>query len=202
MEDKELQALFNAKRTVEANRRRQEELRKLMAASAAPKSHRLWPVWALSAAASIALLLITMPLLFRSETVAPLLVAETTEIPTPKENPNTNITSTISKTRIIRTPRISRTSRSTATPDAPLLLAEADEPQPEPVLTVESKPVETNEPEETTDTPTIHRRTSTRLANSGNIVTIQTEPSGFQNLLASVFASEPSTDITLKTIEF
>ena len=46
MEDKELQELFAAKRTAEANRRRQEELRRLLEASAAPKTRRLWPVWA------------------------------------------------------------------------------------------------------------------------------------------------------------
>ena len=62
MENKELQELFAAKRTTEANRRRQEELRRKLEASAAPaapaKSRRLWPVWAGAAAASIALLIV------------------------------------------------------------------------------------------------------------------------------------------------
>lgn len=45
MEDKELQELFAAKRTSEANRRRQEALRRMMEASTVKKSRRLWPVW-------------------------------------------------------------------------------------------------------------------------------------------------------------
>lgn len=198
MEDKELQALFDAKRTVEANRRRQEELRKLMAASAAPKSRRLWPVWALSAAACLALILITLPMLFRSESTEPVLVAEATEIPTIKEEPDTSITS---PTRI--TSKTSSTRKHIPLPEEVILLAEAEKPQSEPVIIMKPMPVETEEPEETIDNgPRIHRRTSTRLANSDNIVTIQTEPSGFQNLLASVFGSETSTPVTLKTIEF
>lgn len=201
MEDKELQEMFAAKRTVEANRRRQEELRQLMAASAAPKSRRLWPVWALSAAASIALLLITLPILFRSETAEPLLVAEATEIPTPKEAPDTNIATATSKTR---TSRISRTSRKAATtPNTPLLVAKAEEPQPEPVPFVEQEPVEQEEPEEIiNEGPTIHRRTSTRLANSGNIVNVPSPRFDFQQFLADAFGSETSTPVTLKTIEF
>lgn len=198
MEDKELQELFDAKRTVEANRRRQEKLRGMLAASAAPKSRRLWPVWALSAAASIALLLITLPLLFRSETAEPLLVAEATEIPTPKEAPDTNIATATSKTRTSRTSR-----KAATTPNTPLLVAKAEEPQPEPVPFVEQQPVEQEEPEEIiNEGPTIHRRTSTRLANSGNIVNVPSPRFDFQQFLADAFGSETSTPVTLKTIEF
>lgn len=69
MDDKELQELFEAKRTVEANRRRQAELRKrieeLSAATAERTERRrtmpLWPVWTGAAAAAIALLLVMRP---------------------------------------------------------------------------------------------------------------------------------------------
>ena len=80
MENKELQELFAAKRTTEANRRRQEELRRKLEASAAPaapaKSRRLWPVWAGAAAASIALLIVTLPLLFTNSKTASMPIAK------------------------------------------------------------------------------------------------------------------------------
>lgn len=202
MEDKELQELFAAKRTVEANRRRQEELRKLMAASATPKSRRLWPVWALSAAACLALLLIALPMLFRSETAEPVLVAEATEIPTPKEAPDTNIATATSKTK---TSRISRTSRKAATtPNTPLLVAEAEEPQPEPVPFVEQQPVEQEEPEEIIDnSPRIHRRTSTQMVCSNcNINNVPSPRYDFQQFLADAFGTGSCAPITLKSIEF
>ncbi len=66
MEDKELQELFDAKRTVEANRRRQEALRQLIEARAAEeapaKVRKLWPVWTGAAAAAVALLLVSIGL--------------------------------------------------------------------------------------------------------------------------------------------
>ena len=83
MEDKELQELFAAKRTVEANRRRQEELRRLLEASAAPaaapKSRRLWPLWLGTAAAAVLLLLLATPILFRQSETAPIQLAKNTE---------------------------------------------------------------------------------------------------------------------------
>lgn len=80
MEEKELQQMFEAKRTAEANRRRQAELTRLIEAQGAPKSRRMWPVWAGAAAASVALLLVTLPLLMRSEATEPVLVAQA-EVP-------------------------------------------------------------------------------------------------------------------------
>lgn len=204
MEDKELQALFDAKRTVEANRRRQEELRKLMAANAAPKSRRLWPVWALSAAACLALILITLPVLFHNETAEPLLVAEAKKPvavePTKQDAPQPQKTlETIGTLRTIASPEL---ATEMAAAEEPVLVADAEEQHPDNTPIAEASLPNTNYQIPTTDTPTIHRRTSTRLANSDNIVTIQTEPRGFQNLLASVFGSETSTPVTLKTIEF
>ena len=80
MEDKELQKLFEAKRTVEANRRRQEALRQMIEARDKRRSRPLWPVWTGAAAAAIALLLLTMPALFGRNESAPMLVAEV-EVP-------------------------------------------------------------------------------------------------------------------------
>lgn len=87
MEDKELQELFAAKRTTEANRRRQEELRRLIEAQEAPRTRRLWPVWSGAAAAAVALLLLVRPLMQNpTESTAPTLVAQT-EVPAPSESP-------------------------------------------------------------------------------------------------------------------
>lgn len=83
MEDKELQELFAAKRTTEANLRRQEELRRLIEAQNTRRSRPMWPVWAGTAAAAIALLLLVRPLLQPpAENDGPILVAQT-EVPTP-----------------------------------------------------------------------------------------------------------------------
>ncbi len=81
MENKELQELFAAKRTSEANRRRQEELRQMMDASAAKKSRRLWPVWFGAVAAAVLLLLIALPTLFRQSESSPLMVAQVDTLP-------------------------------------------------------------------------------------------------------------------------
>ena len=218
-----LSELFDAKRTVEANRRRQEELRRMMAASAAPKSRRLWPVWALSAAACLALILITLPMLFRSESTESVLVAEakvpvnveqTHSSSSPKRGREMPVAFRAEPCVVAGDPRNEgegvcktadkHTPPSTLRVSTPSSLeGELADAAEEPILIMKPMPVETEEPEETIDNgPRIHRRTSTRLANSDNIVTIQTEPSGFQNLLASVFASETSTPVTLKTIEF
>ena len=82
MEDKELQELFDAKRTVEANRHRQEELRRLVTARATKRNKKrktmmLWPVWTGAAAAAVALMLIIRPLLMEHDNVEfPMLVAQ------------------------------------------------------------------------------------------------------------------------------
>ncbi len=237
MENKELKALFDAKRTVEANRRRQEELRRMMAASAAPKSRRLWPVWALSAAASIALLLITLPLLFHSETAEPLLVAEA--ILPQKEEPAHSSSSPklgegdprnegggVCKTADKHTPpstlRVSTPSlpgsvgdiacdRSGANLEGeladavekPVLVTESKEQHPEDTPIEEASLPNTNFQIPTTDTPTIHRRTSTQMVCSNcKIDNIPSPNTTLQDFLAASFASETSTSVTLKTIEF
>lgn len=210
MEDKELQELFEAKRTVEANRRRQEELRKMLSATVAPKTRRLWPVWAFSAAASLALMLITLPMLFRSEAEEPLLVAEATPIPTPKAEPDTNIisseTSPVSRTSLTSKTSSIRVPRKTTTPKESILLAEAAEQQPEPVIINEPKPqpVETKRTEETIDEgPRIHRRTSTQMVCSNcNINNVPSPRHDFHQFLADALGTGSSAPITVKTIEF
>ena len=126
MEDKALQELFAAKRTVEANRRRQEELRRLIESAAEQESRpatatvrRLWPVWACAAAAAVALLLLTLPALLGGDDSQPELVAGTevpeVELPqaapaeeeTPKETVNSR------ESRLPRDSRISRETRET-----------------------------------------------------------------------------------------
>lgn len=201
--------MFAAKRTVEANRRRQEELRNMLSATAAPKSRRLWPVWALSAAACLALLLITLPVLLRSETAAPLLVATATELPTPAETDSTSITSKSSTTSI--TSITSTTKKARKAQATPTLLASVEpeeqpreETQEEPLLAQETLPtpstVQEAVPEEC---PRIHRRTSTQMICSNcNINNVPSPSTTLQDFLAATFGTEASTPFTLKTIEF
>ena len=210
MENKELQELFAAKRTTEANRRRQAELRQQLEATAAPaapaKSRRLWPVWAAGIAASIALVLLTMPGLFRRAGEQPVLVAEAGEA--------IEIIDTIENIETIETINTepAKTFHSTAT----VLAAAEEAPLPEPETkgteaveepttpTIEAPAIEladnaTPEPP-ASNAPRIHRRTSTSMVNSSNIETVQPMPSDFQNFLASAFGTETDTPFNLTTI--
>lgn len=210
MENKELQELFAAKRTTEANRRRQEELRQQLEAATAPaapaRSRRLWPVWAGSIAASIALVLLTMPGLFRRAGEQPVLMAEAGEA--------IEIIDTIETIGTIETipPKPAKTFHSTAT----ALAAAEEAPLPEPeakgteaveepaTATIEVPAIEladnaTPEPP-ASNAPRIHRRTSTSMVNSSNIETVQPMPSDFQNFLASAFGTETDTPFNLTTI--
>lgn len=212
MENKELQELFAAKRTTEANRRRQAELRQQLeatAASAAPaKSRRLWPVWAAGIAASIALVLLTMPGLFRRAGEQPVLMAEAGEA--------IEAIDTIEAIETIETietinSKPAKTFHSTAT----VLAAAEEAPLPEPetketeavdepaTATIEVPAIEladnaTPEPP-ASNAPRIHRRTSTSMVNSSNIETVQPMPSDFQNFLASAFGTETDTPFNLTT---
>lgn len=203
MEDKELQELFAAKRTAEANRHRQEELRRLLEASAAPeaspKTRRLWPVWASAAAAAILLLLITLPVLFRQPEVAPLLMARNEtpspapqeEIIAPKEEMPTEKQGVTKRKAIAKT--VTKEAEYYAEEQAPTV-----EPEPTEIDSAETSEFQT--PNSELPTPRIHRRTSTRLANSSNIVTIEANDN--LNFLADLLATETRTPFTLKTIEF
>lgn len=210
MENKELQELFAAKRTTEANRRRQAELRQQLEAATAPaapaKSRRLWPVWAAGIAASIALVLLTMPSLFRRAGEQPVLVAEAGEA-----IENIDFIDTIEVIETIETinTKPAKTFHSTAT----VLAAAEEAPLPEPetkgteaveepaIATIEVPAIEladnaTPEPP-ASNAPRIHRRTSTSMVNSSNIETIQPMPSDFQNFLANAFGTETDTPFNL-----
>lgn len=205
MENKELQELFAAKRTTEANRRRQAELRQQLEATAAPtaqgKTRRLWPVWAAGIAASIALVLLTVPGLFHAESEQPVLVAEAGEV--------IETIDTIDTIETIETinPKPAKTYHSTATVLAaaeeealPSLETETEEPT---IPTIEAPAIEladnaTPEPP-ASNAPRIHRRTSTSMVNSSNIETIQPMPSDFQNFLANAFGTETDTPFNLTT---
>lgn len=212
MENKELQELFAAKRTTEANRRRQAELRQQLEATEAPaapaRSRRLWPVWAAGIAASIALVLLTMPGLFRRAGEQPVLMAEAGEA--------IEAIDTIEAIETIETietinPKPAKTFHSTAT----ALAAAEEAPLPEPetkgteaveepaIATIEVPAIElannaTPEPP-ASNAPRIHRRTSTSMVNSSNIETVQPMPSDFQNFLASAFGTETDTPFNLTT---
>ena len=212
MENKELQELFAAKRTTEANRRRQAELRQQLEATAAPtaqgKTRRLWPVWAAGIAASIALVLLTMPGLFRRAGEQPVLVAEAGEA-----IENIDFIDTIEVIETIETinTKPAKTFHSTAA----VLAAAEEAPLPEPetketeaveepaTATIEVPAIEladnaTPEPP-ASNAPRIHRRTSTSMVNSSNIETVQPMPSDFQNFLASAFGTETDTPFNLTT---
>lgn len=208
MENKELQELFAAKRTTEANRRRQAELRQQLEATAAPtaqaKTRRLWPVWAAGIAASIALVLLTVPGLFHAESEQQALVAEAGEA--------IEAIDTIEAIETIETietinPKPAKTYHSTAAVLAaaeeearPDLETETEEPT---IPTFEAPAIEladnaTPEPP-ASNAPRIHRRTSTSMVNSSNIETVQPMPSDFQNFLANAFGTETDTPFNLTT---
>lgn len=219
MENKELQELFAAKRTTEANRRRQEELRQQLEAAAAPaapaKSRRLWPVWAAGIAASIALVLLTVPGLFRRAGEQPVLMAEAGEAIENIDFIDTiEVIETIGTIGTIETipPKPAKTFHSTAA----VLAAAEEAPLPEPETkgteadvepttpTIEVPAIEladnaTLEPP-ASNAPRIHRRTSTSMVNSSNIETVQPMPSDFQNFLANAFGTETDTPFNLTTI--
>ena len=192
MENKELQELFAAKRTTEANRRRQEELRRMMVVESGKRkvesSRRLWPVWAGAAAASVAL-----PI---AKVDVPAVVVPTEDSLTPAPAMAKEPVRTIMPTRI----------RPIETAPAAEMVATAEEPiaQPEEEPIAEAPVIdlaEYAEPTTTIDTPSprIHRRTSSRMVNSSNIETIQPMPSDFQNFLASAFGTETDTPFNLTT---
>ena len=223
MKDKELQELFAANRTTEANRRRQEELRKLLEAQSAPRSRRLWPVWTLSAAASIALLVIVLPLLFRNVDETPMLVAhaDTSKV-NMEETDRTEKTEPTATRETKETKEAKETKMRTESTETAVTIRrmEVTDIASEEIAMVEEAIVEDEEQEQEVDvatqettidnTPHIYRRTSTRLANSrddngnsGRNAMIHDIPAtnGLQNLLASLTPEETNTPIILKAIE-
>ena len=207
MEDKELQELFDAKRTVEANRRRQEALAKMIdhlaAQEAKPKIRRLWwPVWAGAAAAVVALLLITLPTLFSSENTLSTVVAETEvpEVVLPQEAPEET-----PETRLPRKPKTPREpSSSEAAPAAQPLEKEVPETAPtlpestieEPATILEDKVLETVAP-----TPRVMRRQSTLIActEGCSVPEGNSETPSNSNVKVNFFSNENYADATIHT---
>lgn len=159
MEDKELQELFAAKRTAEANRRRQEELAAMIAGKA-KRTRPLWPVWAGAAAASIAILIFALPALFRTESSMPVEIARTEapEIVLPET------TTTEEATPIYAKPTAHK-AKNTSTISLPQedVEPQAIEEEQQPMPTVEQPK---QEEEETPAAPVrrVMRRTSTLIA--------------------------------------
>ena len=197
MDDRELQELFAAKRTIEANRRRQEELRRMIEAQAAPKSRSLWPVWAGAAAACIAVLLITLPALFGSESEKPAVVAEaevpevviqhktTPEAPT---SPSTKQKATKKAETIVTMKKI-ETIEEIETMD-----------NTEPIESVEPiHSIETIQP--SAPSPRVMRRTSTLLAcTEGCTIPEGTKEKADRNIEFNFFANN-YTDATIYSFE-
>lgn len=199
MEEKELQQMFEAKRTAEANRRRQAELARLIEAQGAPKSRRMWPVWAGAAAASVALLLVTLPLLMRSEATEPVLVAQA-EVPAVDAPPATSALQPPTSAAPQGEPaRMARTQPSAA--EAPVVEEEAPaEEEVAPALVETPAEIHVDEPKPAeAPKPRIHRRASTRM------VSVQSarrkEGGAASQLLAGMLGTEESEPLSLKEFE-
>ena len=213
MNDKELEQLFEAKRTSEANRRRQEELARMINAKA-QRTRPLWPAWAGAVAAGIAVLLLTLPALFRTSNDTPMLASNTTfpqsekpahTISSPKlgEGDRPQGGGGVCQTTNKHTPP---TTLRVATPSN--LEGEPADAIEEPILIVEPEPMETEEPKEIINiAPRVHRRNSTLLActDGCTIITVpedsQTQSTDLQQLLAEAFGSKNNEPLTLKTFE-
>lgn len=204
MEDKELKQLIDAKRTTEANRRRQEQLARMIEAEGAPKSRRLWPIWAGGIAASIALGVITLPVLMRSEATEPTLIAQT-EVPAVEEE---DLVIEEPAPAPQPKPGTATRTRRAATAKPIALKEEAEESEPTAEMLPESTPTVA---EETVGAPAaepipaappkprIHRRTSIRMVSVQE--TARKERPSARHLLADVFGTEESAPLTLKKIE-
>ena len=201
MEDKELQELFAAKRTTEANRRRQEELTRMINAKA-KRTRPLWPAWAGAVAAGIAVLLLTLPALFRTEATAPVLVAQT-EVPEVTILPETTPEEVHAPSTRQKAVRKAETVETIEEIEA---LEAID--NTEPIESIESThSIETIQPTEPVPTaPRVHRRSSTLLActEGCTIITVPDSPQNhstdIQQLLAAAFGSS-NEPLTLKTFE-
>ena len=216
MKDKELQELFVAKRTVEANRRRQEELRRMMEAESGKRnvesSRRLWPVWFGAAAAAVLLLLIALPTLFHRPESTPLMVAQIDSLPP------IPIKDTMPEERVSR-PLPGRGGQRPGgvkkEQQQELAVATDEDTHPYPSqegtadavtihpVQVADQPFAMAIDEPTVNTPRIHRRTSTSMVCSNCRINNVPSPSTvLQDFLAATFGTESNTPYTLKNIEF
>ena len=205
MEDKELQELFDAKRTVEANRRRQAALRQLIEARASESStpapakvRRLWPVWTGAAAAAVALLLLTLPALFGTRESAPTLVAET-EVPEVKVPEEPGLSSTASPSSLTSPAKKVREAAPAARPEEEVL-PEAAPMLPEPVIEEAPAIEEPVLPTETiTPTPRVMRRQSTLIACTEGCKAPEGAKEGSSRLQINLLPNENYADVTIHT---
>ena len=226
MEDKELQELFEAKRTNEANRRRQDELRRMIAVEKGKRkvesSRRLWPVWFGAAAAAVLLLIIVSPMMRTVGTqraVPEIAQAKTIpQVPINETLPLADTVHRIPTKHTVGTRRAvsARDNIMIARNDEPLALADTARPVPtvtkrEPrnthtvdTLSTLHSPLSTPQPPTSDLRPTtVHRRTSTSMVCSNcNINNVPSQSSAFQDFLAATFGAESNTPFTLKSIEF
>lgn len=213
MEDKELQELFDAKRTVEDNRRRQEQLAALTGAKAVSKSHRLWPLWVTSAAAGIALLLMTIPSLFHSKEPDPIIVAQAPDIELTEESENDIAETATHNNQIVQnTPNttsnpnnrsnqnIQSNQSDPITPTTPAPdtdLTDAPSESVEPAMNLEQPSVES-----APTAPRIHRRSSTRLGSTNNTTIKRHERPDMRQILANVLGNDDNnSQVTLKNFD-
>ena len=208
MEKNELQELFTAKRTVEANRRRQEQLT-AMIGSHTPKARPAWPIWAASVAAGIAVLLMLTPTIFRHKTTEKQLIAQAQDIlpeniEINKENPNpTRKTSSTSPT-INFSPTRKTSSTSPTRTSSPTSPTKAPSPEPPTSPAVEKvQRTDTTLPIQQQPSPPpqkrVPRRTSTRMVSTGNAAT--NVKRSYLKAVADVICQEDSNTITLHTID-
>lgn len=207
MEDKELQELFDAKRTVDANRRRQAALRQLIEARASESStpapakvRKLWPVWTGAAAAAVALLLLTLPALFKSEEALPTLVAET-EVPEVRVVEETGLSSTTSPSSLTSPARKVREAAPQAQPEEEVL-PKATPSLSEPIIEETPATEETILPTETVaPSPRVMRRQSTLIACTEGCKTPEgTDESSSRNVQINFFSNDNYADATIYSI--
>lgn len=202
MNDKELEQLFEAKRTAEANRRRQEELARMINATA-KRTRPLWPAWAGAVAAGIAVLLLTLPALFRTEATIPVQIAQA-EVPEVTLLPETTTKEAPAPRPKRKVARKAETIETIEETEAIETIETIDYIEPiESIKSIDSinsiNPIES--------APRVHRRNSTLLActDGCNIITVpedsQTQSTDLQQLLAEAFGSKNNEPLTLKTFE-
>lgn len=199
MEDKELQQLFDAKRTADANLHRQKELIAAMRATGKHTS-QMWPVWAGAVAASIALVLLTLPDLLRGDEMAPMQVVELSpaEIPTIQYEDEEYIAPIPKQTPRAKTLAITEKQPAQDNPDYQGNIEISDDPVALETPEILSAPEETTEPA----APRIHRRRSTRMISAPNVKRNEhPERSDFRQMLADAIATPDNSTLTIHTFE-
>ena len=214
MKNKELQELFAAKRTTEANSRRQAELRQKLEAAAAPaapaKTRRLWPVWAGAAAASIALLIATLPLLITNSQPTSIPIAQA-NVPEVQKEEVVEETLTATPARPASAVAVAVSRHKATTAGEPTLDLAATEEEAEPLFETGEEPFieapaldladnTTPQPQPST-APRIHHRTSTRMVSGNSSETPAKETLTVGEALAQVLSSGNSSPLILKKIE-